>query len=102
MKTPRTQNPARLAPLVFAWLGLFILTLLSLGLGEWLRGASWLAPVVASIVWLKAWLVAYFFLETPHNHRFIRRITWSFIAFAPIALVLTDQFGREFANWAQL
>ena len=41
----------------------------------------------AAIIWLKAWLVAYFFLEAKRCHTFIRRLIWAFIAFAPIALV---------------
>jgi hypothetical protein len=44
----------------------------------------------------------YFLMETPLSHTFIRRLIWIFIAFAPIALVLTDLFGRQFAErlWA--
>ena len=92
----------RLAPLAGAWLGLVLLTLGSLGLGEGLRGADWLPGLVAGIVWLKAWLVARYFLEAPLTHSFIRRVIWTFIAFAPIALVLTDLFGQQFAGWVQL
>ena len=102
MSTPPSCPSARLAPLVFAWLGLVLLTLLSLGLGEWLREVSWLPVLVAAIIWLKAWLVACFFMETPLSHTFIRRLIWIFIAFAPIALVLTDLFGRQFAELVQL
>ncbi len=102
MGTPLSRTSARLAPLLFAWFGLILLTLLSLGLGDLLREASWLPVLVAAIIWLKAWLVAYFFLETPRCHTFIRRLIWIFIAFAPIALVLTDLFGRQFAELMQL
>ena len=102
MNTPERLPSTRLAPLVFAWLVLITLTLLSLGLGEWLRDAPGLPALVAAIIWLKAWLVAYYFLETPLSHAFIRRLVWIFIAFAPIALVLTDMFGRQFAELIQL
>ena len=57
---------------------------------------------VASIIWLKARLVARYFLEAPLCTTFIRRLIWTFIAFAPIALVLTDLFGRQFAEAFQL
>lgn len=102
MSTPEKLPSTRLAPLVFAWLALVALTLLSLGLGEWFKDASGLPALVAAIVWLKAWLVAYFFLETSLSHTFIRRLVWIFIAFAPIALVLTDRFGRQFAELMQV
>lgn len=101
MNTPDALPSTRLRPLVIAWLGLVLLTLASIGLGEWLRGAWWLALLVAAIIWLKAWLVAYYFLETQLTRTFIRRLIWIFIAFAPIALVLTDRFGRQFAEWVQ-
>ena len=102
MSTPPSRRSARLTPLVFAWLGLVLLTLLSLGLGEWLREVAWLPVLVAAIIWLKAWLVAYFFLEAKLCHTFVRRMIWAFIAFAPIALTLTDLFGRRFAALVQL
>jgi hypothetical protein len=41
-------------------------------------------------------------METPLSHTFIRRLIWIFIAFAPIALVLTDLFGRQFAELMRL
>ena len=102
MDTRNRQFIERIAPLVFAWLGLLTLTALSLGLGEWLRDLAWLPVLVAAVIWLKAWLVAYFFLEAPLSRTFIRRLIWIFIAFAPIALVLTDLFGRQFASLVQL
>jgi len=58
--------------------------------------------LVAAITWLKAWLVAYFFLEAKLCHTFIRRLIWVFIAFAPIALTLTDMFGPQFAAAIQI
>lgn len=102
MSTPLSRPSARFAPLVFAWLGLVLLTLLSVGLGEWLKGVAWLPVLVAAIIWLKAWLVAYYFLEAPLSHAFIRRLIWIFIAYAPMALVLTNLFGRQFADLTQL
>ena len=85
-----------------AWLGLVLLTLASLFSGTALRADTWLPVLVAAIIWLKAWLVARYFLEAQLTHNFIRRMIWIFIAFAPIALVLTDRFGRQFAAWVQL
>jgi len=102
MKQSPGKASIRLAPLAFAWLGLVVLTFVSLGLGEWLRGTEGLTPLVSAIIWLKAWLVARYYLETPLSHTFLRRLTWTFIAFAPILLVLTDRFGRQFADWLQL
>lgn len=103
MNTEDFKPSTRLMPLFLAWLGLVLLTFASLGLGSWLQDASsWLPPLVAAIIWLKAFLVARYFLEVPLCHTFIRRLTWSFIAFAPVALVLTDLFGRQFAEWVQL
>ena len=102
MNPPDPQPSVRLAPLVFAWLGLVALTLISLVLGEWVERAPWLPTLVSAIIWLKAWLVAYYFLEAQLAHTFIRRLVWIFIAFAPIALALTDLFGRQFAAVAQL
>jgi hypothetical protein len=102
MNAPAQRPTARLAPLVLAWAGLVALTLVSLGLGAWLKGASWLPLLVAAIIWLKAWLVAIYFLEARLSNTFIRRLIWVFIAFAPIALVLTDAFGRQFADLVQL
>jgi hypothetical protein len=102
MNPPEQRPNAQLAPLVLAWLALAALTLVSLGLGEWLGEVSWLPALVAAIIWLKAWLVAYFFLEARLCHTFIRRLIWVFIAFAPIALILTDLFGPQFAALVQI
>ena len=79
-----------------------LITLLSLGLGEWFKGVAWLSVLVAAIIWLKAWLVAYYFLEAPLSHTFIRRLIWILIAYAPMALVLTRLFWRQFADLTQL
>ncbi len=88
--------------LFLAWFSLILLTFVSLGLGEWLRQGTWLYVLVAAVIWFKAWVVARYFLETRLSHTFIRRLTWVFIAFVPVALVLTVTFGREFAEWIKL
>lgn len=85
-----------------AWLGLSGLTLLSLELGNWFHAASWLPLLVALIVWLKGTLVARYFIESPAAHPFVRRLLAGFIAFAPVALVLTAFFGDTLARWTQL
>lgn len=102
MGTEHTRPPLNILPLLAAWLALVVLTLLSLGLGEWLCEVRGLAVPVAAIIWLKAWLVAHYFLEAHLSHTFIRRLVWIFIGFAPIALALTDLFGRQFAALARL
>ncbi len=84
------------------WLLLVILTLISLGLGEWFHSAGWLPLLVAAIVWIKGFAVARHFIESQLAHPFIRRVLQSFIAFAPVALVLTSYFGGTFARWATL
>jgi hypothetical protein len=102
MNEPEPHPNVNLTPLALTWLALVALTLVSLGLGEWLGRASWLPTLVAAIIWLKAWLVAFFFLETRLCHTLIRRLIWAFIAFAPVALVLTDLFGQQFAALVQI
>ncbi len=89
-------------PLLFAWAALVVLTLLSTVLGQVLKGTEGLTAMVAAIIWLKAWLVAYYFLEASHAHTFIRRLVFIFIAYAPVLLVLTDSFGAKFAAWLSL
>jgi O-antigen ligase len=97
------QRPSSaLAPLTHAWLALVALSLISPFLGQWLHGAAWLQVVVAGIVWIKGWLIARQFIEIDLAHPFIRRVMRFFIAFAPVALLLTVFFGRQFAGWATL
>jgi len=96
------SSPASLAPLTYAWLALVMLTLLSLGLGQWFHGASGLPILVAAIVWLKGMLVARRFIESPLAHPFITWVLRGFIAFTPLALLLTAFFGGQFARWATL
>ena len=91
------SNPARLA-----WLALLVLTVVSLGLGAWLRGVPWLPLLVAAIIWLKGRLVARYFIESHLTHPFIARSLQVFVAFVPVALVLTAFFGDWIARWASL
>jgi sorbitol-specific phosphotransferase system component IIBC len=91
-----------LAPLTYAWLGLVVLTLISPLLAELLQGAVWLQLLVAAIIWLKGWLIAHQFIEIHLAHPFIRRVTLIFVAFTPLALLLTVFFGDQFARWATL
>lgn len=91
-----------LQPLVFAWLVLVTLTLISLELGGRFHGSQWLQVVVAVIVWLKGWLVSRHFIEVHLATRFIRHLLQGFIAVAPLALVLTAFFWDVFARWATL
>ena len=101
--SPREQTPSTaLLPLTWAWLVLVVLTLLSLGIGQWFHGAVWLPLLVAAIIWIKGALIARQFIESHLTHPFIRRVLAGFIAFTPIALVLTVFFGRQFAVWAVL
>jgi hypothetical protein len=102
MQTAERLPSSSLLPLAAAWLGLIALTLLSLGLGQWLHGASWLPPLVAAIIWLKGALVAHQFIEVGLAHSFIRRVVGGFIAFTPLALLGISYFGARVAGWASL
>lgn len=102
MTTLDSQPSTRIKPLVITWLGLVALTGLSIGLGEWLHGFASLPMLVAAIIWLKAWLVGRYFLETTLSRVLIRRLVATFIAFAPIALILTHLFGPQFAEWVKV
>lgn len=88
--------------LTAAWLLLVALTLASLGLSEWFRELSWLPLVVAAIMWTKGLIVARCFIESHVAHPFIARVLKVFIAFAPIALVITAFFGNTVARWASV
>lgn len=102
MNTSNATPAANLRPLAAAWLVLIVLTLLSLGLGQWFHGAPWMPLLVAAIVWIKGLLIARQFIEARLAHAFIARVLRGFIAFTPIALVLTAFFGSQFARWASL
>lgn len=89
-------------PLVKTWLALLGLTFASVLLSQHLHGDAWLQLLVAAIVWIKGDLIARHFIETRIAHPFIRRVTHAFVAFTPVALVLTAFFGREFARMASI
>lgn len=91
------QPGTALAPLAVAWLALVLLTLLSLMLGQSSHGATWLQLVVAAIVWVKGVLVSRRFIESDLAHPFIKNVLRVFIAFTPVALVLTAVYRQEFA-----
>ena len=98
----QTSPSTSYRPAVTTWLILVGLTIISVLLSQWLHGAAWLQLLVAAIVWVKGDLIARHFLETPIAHPFIRRVTQFFIAFTPVALVLTAFFGKEFARFASI
>ena len=102
METAPKIATASLTRLTLCWLGLSVLTVLSIELGRWFHGASWLPLLVAAIVWVKASLVARHFIESHLAHPFIAWVLRAFIAFAPAALVLTAFYGAQFARWATL
>ncbi len=99
MATSGKTSSGELLPLAGAWLVLVVLSLLGLYLGQWFHGAPWLQPLVAGNVWFKGVLVARRFIEVGEAHPFIRRVVYSFVAFAPLALVLIAYFGDSLARW---
>lgn len=100
MPNPRAAHPLR--SLTLAWLGLVTLTVISLGLGKGFHGVAWLQIVVAAIIWIKGMLVARHFIEAHQAHPFIRRVVYGFVAFTPVALLLTAFYGQQIARWASL
>jgi len=94
--------PDNAAALTIAWSLLVILTLLSLGLGEWFHAADWLPLLVAGIVWVKGAVVARSFIEAHQSVPFIAHMLQIFIALAPVALLLTSFFGRHVVRWVSL
>lgn len=58
--------------------------------------------IVAAIIWIKGHLVARHFIEAELAHPFLRNVLRFFIAFAPIAIVVTTFFGDRFARFATL
>ncbi len=102
MQTAERLPSSSLLPLTIAWLGLIALTLLSLGLSQWLHGASWLPPLVAAIIWLKGALIAHQFSEVGLAHPFMRRVLAELIAFTPLALLGISYFCTRVAGWASL
>lgn len=102
MNTDARKPGTSFVPLVATWLVLVGLTLVSARLGDSLGRQQAVQLIVAAIIWLKGSLVARHFIEADRAHPFIRNVLRVFIAFAPIAIVLTTFFGAEFARWASL
>lgn len=73
--------------LALTWLGLMLLTALSILIGHELHGKAGLQPLVAAVLWLKSWLVARYFLEGRGIHWFFRRVLYGFIAITPLCLI---------------
>lgn len=74
---------------VLAWLGLLVLTGISLLLGAQFGAASWMPFLVAGIIWIKGTMVARYFIESNQVHPFIAWVLRAFIAFTPLGLILT-------------
>ncbi|MCK0509032.1 hypothetical protein [Aromatoleum anaerobium] len=102
MKTIETTRPAALFPLFLSWLGLVLLTLLSLWLAQRSGSAAWLQLPVAAIVWLKGWIVARYFIESHLAHPFIAVVVRVFILCVPVALILAAWLGDRFARLTTL
>lgn len=83
-----------ISTLVLPWLGLLALTLASLVLGSRYGHAPWMPLLVALIIWIKGTLVARYFIESHKVHPLIALMLRIFIAFAPVALVITAFFGE--------
>lgn len=97
------RKPATsLRPLVLTWLALVGLTLVSPQLGKGVGGQEAVQLIVAAIIWIKGHLVARHFIEAELAHPFLRNVLRFFIAFTPIAIVLTTFFGDGFARLASL
>ncbi|HNW65350.1 MAG TPA: hypothetical protein PKJ32_20240 [Piscinibacter sp.] len=97
------RKPATsLRPLVLTWLALVGLTLVSPQLGKGVWGQEAVQWIVAAIIWIKGQLVARHFIEAERTHPFLRNVLRFFIAFTPIAIVLTTFFRDGFARLASL
>lgn len=84
----------RKLPLTQVWLGLLALTGISLLLGDRFGHASWMPLFVAAVIWIKGTIVAHYFLESYSAHPFIAWLLRVFIAFAPVALLVTSAISR--------
>lgn len=102
MESIERKPATSLRPLVLTWLALVGLTLLSPQLGNGVGGQEAVQLIVAAIIWIKGHLVARYFIEAELAHSFLRKVLRFFIAFAPIAIVLTTFFGASFARFASL
>ena len=102
MESIERKPATSLRPLVLTWLALVGLTLLSPQLGNGVGGQEAVQLIVAAIIWIKGHLVARNFIEAELAHPFLRNVLRFFIAFAPIAIVVTTFFGDRFARFATL
>lgn len=84
----------RKLPLAQVWLGLLALTGISLLLGDRFGHASWMPLFVAAVIWIKGTVVAHYFIESDSAHPFIAWLLRAFIAFAPVALLVTSALSR--------
>ena len=102
MESIERKPATSLRPLVRTWLALVGLTLVSPQLGDGVGGQEAMQLIVAAIIWIKGHLVARHFIEAERAHPFLRNVLRFFIAFTPIAIVLTTVFGANFARFASL
>ena len=79
---------------VVVWLGLLALSLTGLLLGEHFGHRPWMPLLVALIIWVKGSLVAHYFIESHTAHPFVAWLLRIFIAFVPLALVISAWFGK--------
>lgn len=79
---------------VRVWLGLLALSLTGLLLGEHFGHRPWMPLLVALIIWVKGSLVAHYFIESHTAHPFVAWLLRIFIAFVPLALVISAWFGK--------
>lgn len=82
--------PSQKKTLVYAWLGLLLLTMAGLLVGRSWGHASWLPVLVAGLIWTKGWVVSQYFLNKDDAHPYVAWLVRIFTAFAPAALLLTD------------
>lgn len=79
---------------VLAWLALLALSFAGLFLGELFGHAPWMPLLVAAIIWAKGSLVARYFIESHQAHPYIAWVIRVFVAFVPVALVITAFLGK--------
>ncbi|NMG01566.1 cytochrome C oxidase subunit IV family protein [Azoarcus taiwanensis] len=90
------------SPLFLAWTALVMLTLASIAAGRTFNDEAWLPLVIAGMVWLKASLVARYFIEAHDAPPFIRWAVRLFVGFVPFCLLLTAFWGDDIARWTSL
>lgn len=79
---------------VFAWLALLALSFIGMILGKLVGHASWMPLLVAAIIWAKGSMVARYFIESHEAHPYIAWVISVFVAFVPVALVITAFLGK--------